>query len=505
MNTHNQYGYTISYEPMYDKKMTKKVIDLMQKMHKVASLGAKDGKKRIEKAIAEYPEMPQFKNYLSAWYANRGEMEKSFEYNRQIIEQHPDYLFAKVNLAQEFLQKEQLKKVTELLGEGIEIKQIYPDRNEFHIIEVTSVLNIAIQYYIKTDDFEQAEIRLDILKEIDPDSDLINRFEMQIIGSIFNKSSFFNRGETPRTSIEQPATSKTEAPEFNHQQIQWLYQQVFLNDEQIAELLALPRQSLIKDLEKVLEDSIERYSYFEEIVTGDKNGNFVVHSLLLLRELKAEDSLSVVLKVLSQSEEYFELFLGFIVTENVWEILYILGENKFEELLNFVKQPYVYTFAKTQAAQAIAQTAVFNPERRTEVVSWFKDLFNFYINTETTDGIDDTFIGFAVCDVLDFCGVELKNEVKILFEKDYIDETICSDWDEVKEEFENNTEFTKSNHTTIQEIYKMFDDSEIDDDDYEDVETEKPIFTIPYLKSKEPGRNDPCFCGSGKKYKKCCM
>jgi len=26
-----------------------------------------------------------------------------------------------------------------------------------------------------------------------------------------------------------------------------------------------------------------------------------------------------------------------------------------------------------------------------------------------------------------------------------------------------------------------------------------------YVAEKEPGRNDPCPCGSGKKYKKCCM
>ncbi|MEA4847920.1 MAG: SEC-C metal-binding domain-containing protein, partial [Clostridiaceae bacterium] len=24
------------------------------------------------------------------------------------------------------------------------------------------------------------------------------------------------------------------------------------------------------------------------------------------------------------------------------------------------------------------------------------------------------------------------------------------------------------------------------------------------IKAREPGRNDPCPCGSGKKYKKCC-
>ncbi|MBZ7313586.1 SEC-C metal-binding domain-containing protein, partial [Klebsiella oxytoca] len=23
--------------------------------------------------------------------------------------------------------------------------------------------------------------------------------------------------------------------------------------------------------------------------------------------------------------------------------------------------------------------------------------------------------------------------------------------------------------------------------------------------AKQPGRNEPCFCGSGKKYKKCCL
>ena len=29
-----------------------------------------------------------------------------------------------------------------------------------------------------------------------------------------------------------------------------------------------------------------------------------------------------------------------------------------------------------------------------------------------------------------------------------------------------------------------------------------PIWSI--IKDKEPGRNEPCPCGSGKKYKKCC-
>ncbi|HUT00830.1 MAG TPA: SEC-C metal-binding domain-containing protein [Phycisphaerae bacterium] len=43
----------------------------------------------------------------------------------------------------------------------------------------------------------------------------------------------------------------------------------------------------------------------------------------------------------------------------------------------------------------------------------------------------------------------------------------------------------------------------------EDIEAEKEIIkkaekVDPIKADSEPGRNDPCPCGSGKKYKKCC-
>lgn len=31
----------------------------------------------------------------------------------------------------------------------------------------------------------------------------------------------------------------------------------------------------------------------------------------------------------------------------------------------------------------------------------------------------------------------------------------------------------------------------------------KKTYLVPHVAEKEPGRNDPCFCGSGKKYKEC--
>ncbi|MBT4087249.1 MAG: hypothetical protein HOE30_02025 [Deltaproteobacteria bacterium] len=36
-------------------------------------------------------------------------------------------------------------------------------------------------------------------------------------------------------------------------------------------------------------------------------------------------------------------------------------------------------------------------------------------------------------------------------------------------------------------------------------EPQKVAKQMPARKKREPGRNEPCHCGSGKKYKNCCL
>ena len=40
--------------------------------------------------------------------------------------------------------------------------------------------------------------------------------------------------------------------------------------------------------------------------------------------------------------------------------------------------------------------------------------------------------------------------------------------------------------------------------DLEDLIANEPT-SLPVVGTKWPGRNEPCICGSGKKYKKCCL
>jgi tetratricopeptide (TPR) repeat protein len=157
-------GYKITYNPAEldsENGITPEIRIHLDKTLKKLLKGAKNLNKEIETLIARYPQIPQFKNYLSSYYSNIGQHEKAFEINNNIIKEHPEYLFGKINLALQYLRKNQFSKIPEILGDALEIKSLYPDRDIFHIEEVLSFYQIAVYYYIETGDIEAAEMRHD--------------------------------------------------------------------------------------------------------------------------------------------------------------------------------------------------------------------------------------------------------------------------------------------------------------------------------------------------------
>lgn len=68
-----------------------------------------------------------------------------------------------------------------------------------------------------------------------------------------------------------------------------------------------------------------------------------------------------------------------------------------------------------------------------------------------------------------------------------------------------NPEFDMSDDELLSVFNEMMDDSDslgyIDADNFPELED----FQQPHIAAVQPGRNDPCSCGSGKKYKKCCL
>jgi len=319
------------------------------------------------------------------------------------------------------------------------------------------------------------------------------------------------------TTKPQELTTITQAPSFTHQEIEWLYcHGLYIGKEKIDTILSLPKDTLVQDLELVLQDSINRYYYFQKLT--DDNGwveekmNFVIHSLYFLAELKASNSLDTIFNVASQSNEYLELYIGDFLSSSIWEIMYKIGANKLEAYKLFMFKPGVDTYARIIFADMVEQLAFHQPERRGEAINWYRDVLQFFLDSNIEDNvIDSDCIAFLICNVIDIKGSELLPEIEELYGRGLVSKGVIGNLEDIKKAFVSHEEHDyKREMLTMAERYEKttstltaYKDEKInheyDFDDYFEPDI------MPVIAKPKIGRNQPCPCGSGKKYKKCCL
>jgi hypothetical protein len=117
----------------------------------------------------KYPEVPQIKNILLVAYQLAGNVEKAKEVNNWLISEHPDYLFGKINKAYEYLSQNKPEMVAELLGEWMEIKELYPKREVFHISEVMAFNRLVFQYHMARGKIDVARSILETMETVKAD------------------------------------------------------------------------------------------------------------------------------------------------------------------------------------------------------------------------------------------------------------------------------------------------------------------------------------------------
>lgn len=274
--------------------------------------------RKLLNLIEKHPNIPQLKNYLAVAYHSSGNHKKALEINNWILKEHPDYFFGLLNKAYQCIEEDKLEKVPEILGKSMELKALYPDRDEFHLSEVTGFLKLAIIYFATIDDFEQADIRMDILTEIAPDHPDTEMAQNQLILIRFEaEARHLEEEEKTKIKVEVHKYDKSEQtceePTFNHPEIEWLYQ----FDSKIAKgklekILSLPRETIIIDLTTILKDIIHRYEYFMELEDrgelDDEKHFFGLHAIYLLGELEAEEALDAILETFKLDTDFLHFW-----------------------------------------------------------------------------------------------------------------------------------------------------------------------------------------------------
>ena len=563
---YEKYGMKVTEEAVY-KIVDKKLDRITQRMYDhVGNHDFSDDMiAELEVAIQTYPDSTSLKNYLYTAYKATNQKLKALDYLHTIIKQHPDYVFGLLTMSEYYLTEGYPDKAASLLTEPYDVLRF--DKAEFtHISVFRGYYSLALQIEIVRKNVEKAEALHRILFDYNKNNELVKHLARRIVGlrimtnPIFKKASNERKVETISKPIQGHFLSDGEGegnPVFNHSEIHQLYQYSLNNIPQsvIKSIMSLPRTTLIQDLEHALSDMVLRWeNHFSKIDYEDDTHSFGYHALYFLTALKSYESLESILDILRQDKELLDYWFADSIDSYVSVTFYLLGENQLNTLKAFALEENISGWNRAIACKVAAQVALKQPERREEVLSWFKEIINFHLqNPENQALIDTGFLSCLITELTYFAAIELENDIKALYEQDWIEVTMCGKLEEVLKDLnkpilkyhidpmpdniyelysgeylkrQDNSDYEKDseiedNLNDPHQLYlaeimlgvfnKAFksktgqeEDEDDDEDNYDDEDDYDWEPQLP-VKRTEPkvGRNDPCPCGSGKKYKKC--
>lgn len=210
----------------------------------------------------------------------------------------------------------------------------------------------------------------------------------------------------------------------------------FLDKDIIDSILSLPHETLIEDLENIILYEIGRtYGEIPKQMWNEDYSTTLLHALFFLGELRSERSLNVILEILRQNDSFREFHFGDSISNILPLTLYYVGRNQLPALFDFVKEPGLDKFLKAELSDSVVTIVLFEPERRQEVIEWYRGVLNFYLeNISNSAYYDAEMAGMIMSDLIDIKAVELLPEIKCLHDTNLVDEMICGTYDDVADE-----------------------------------------------------------------------
>ena len=462
---------------------------------------------RLQALSRKHSDIPHFRNMLAAAFLKKGEKKRFLEMAQQLFQEFPDYVFIRCNLALFYIGEAQLDKALYYIGNELNLASLFPSRNSgFTEVEIFNYHITAFKYLIAKKDLHEAQNHFVFLEHYYPNISERTDLFFNLMSLRMEKNDLGNEGERNVEVIPEYVASTNKAPVFSHPEVEIFYHTSLDIDRKILrDIMAFPRETLIEDMKKMLMDSIARFEYFSSRKWPDTKLAFPVHALYVLSSLRAEEALDTVFTMMRQSEEYYEFWLGDMLTEDFWHFLYLMGQNHLDRFKDFLLEPNRYSFIRTAVSNVPMQVALHQEHRKKEVFEWYGEVLRCMIEKQDDTTIFDTCVfSSLVGDVVETGDKEQFPLIEQCYESGLVSEFYGYTWQEVKIHLVGEKrEYQKSEiFSNINQFYdyweKKWNWSKKDQQQSPDVPA-KPSMVKP-----KTGRNDPCPCGSGKKYKKCC-
>ena len=261
-------------------------------------------------------------------------------------------------------------------------------------------------------------------------------------------------------------------------------------------------------IEQLLSRKNESLSYIIEIAQNDKywfpeDGEYPswtpVCALHLLSVIGGPEAIDA---FINSVKEYYDDTADWI-TNDMPAILANFGIEAFDNVRELLLDKEVDHFVRADAARALFLISEKYPEAREKSIKTLRDA----ISSENDEVARSCFmyelVHFKDHDSLPF--------IEFYFKNDMIDNGLMDLGDALDYYYGNGSDFNSLSNTMAKDSLDIFKDSP--DNFYRNRNQGKyiiskksnPQLTTKNMLKKEVGRNDPCPCGSGKKYKKCCL
>jgi hypothetical protein len=342
-------------------------------------------------------------------------------------------------------------------------------------------------------------------------------------------------------------------PQFNDPIFEELYKKdVFIETSVLNQILSKGKDA-IADLELIIDDWFDNRKKYEKLEEHDRF--FVVHALFLLYTLNAEQSFPKILEIFKKGSDYWEDWLD--LTWNDLEPVAIrLGKGHVKLLTDLIADHSQPIDLRSSLNTVLTQIALHYADKRPAIVNFYKGYLKSYIAehdkldklypSKRGDSLDiREYLATMCIDIQNAFLTDLRPEILQCFKHGMLDDMLYDSEKDIAfkpqpiamhkdifdqyEEFKNypmaeDSPYNPDPEGTRRRNRAQFEDmasslfeglqnigtDTVEDEGDDDLPADNPEtmgrvfpFGAQVLPPSEPGRNDPCPCGSGKKYKKC--
>jgi Protein of unknown function (DUF1186)/SEC-C motif len=282
------------------------------------------------------------------------------------------------------------------------------------------------------------------------------------------------------------------------------------------------REEIIPRLLAVLEDVARDLQPY-----ADESDRFIhIYAMFLLAQFREPRAYSLLVKILSGPSEQVKDLAGDVVTEDLDNILASVSGGDPSGMMALIENEQANEWVRGAALDGLVTLVACGLRSRDETMQYFARLFHTLQRKPSA-----AWDGLAVA-CTDLCPIEVKEEIRQAYEDDLVDPWVMR-WREVPEAIQLGKdrclEQLRPRHylitNTIDELEGWFCFNGDKDEPSQQAETgahpefpnddidslyplaaeEHSTIPEPYRRpERKIGRNEPCPCGSGKKYKKCC-